>query len=88
MSKFIVDRFDDRVVKCNKTKARRLYGEGRSVYVVACNSRVGILIHSSSMKLDPKTTSSDAHFDSRINHFEYYNCCSERGRYAHFYYID
>lgn len=68
--------------KINKAAARKLYVEGKSFWIVACNLRpqCGIFIGSSSFE-----RMADIPFDTMVDSFEYYNCTNETGRYAAFY---
>ena len=68
--------------RINKAAARKMYNNGQSFWITACNmpAECGILIGSLSFE---KLT--EVPFDTMVNSFEYYNCFSETGRYAAFY---
>lgn len=68
--------------RINKAAARKMYNNGQSFWITACNmpAERGILIGSLSFE---KLT--EIPFDTMVNSFEYYNCFSETGRYAAFY---
>lgn len=70
------------VKKINKRIARKLYQEGKSFWIVACNMRpeCGCLIGSASFE-----QLADIPFDTMVNNFTYYNCTNETGRYPAFY---
>lgn len=64
----------------NKRQARKLFNEGKSFWMTACNMRpeAGILING-----DPAHTYPD--FDRLYYAFGFYNCNAECGRYPRFY---
>lgn len=65
----------------NKTTARKLYEQGKTVYVMPCNMRFDNMWQSPCpMNKEREADSTDC-FDGRIQHFIYYNCDSERGKY-------
>lgn len=75
--------------RINKKKARRLYNEGKTIYITRCKVSVFSELfppfilekknyHSEYPELIPT-------FDNIINEFEYYNCCPELGYYAAYY---
>lgn len=74
--------------RVNKAVARKEYYSGKEIYLFACKvlpvfNGDGI-IQPVVISLD---TSGDANnqFDRAVNSFEYYNCNSEMGYYAHYY---
>ena len=82
--------------RIRKDKARRLYNDGKTVYIVPCN----VYPDNSNPWIKPfelkKATIDKQYegydelkqlysFDSRINNFEYYNCNYELGYYTAFY---
>lgn len=74
-----------RVKQVNKTAARKLYNEGKTIYLNACNMR----LNNPWTSLCPVSKDSEAWngdtFDGRINEFQYYGCDSERGKYVNFF---
>jgi len=85
--------------RINKKKARRLYDDGATLYIVPCKVYLelkGAWIRPCDLKksdveeeykgfADLAATYS---FDSRVNNFEYYNCNYELGSYTAFYTLD
>lgn len=68
--------------RINKAVARRLYNEGKSFWITACNMRPECGIYIGSLSFERMT---DTPFDTMVNMFEYYNCDNERGRYPAYY---
>ena len=78
--------------RINKTKARRLYNEGKEIllYPIEANpfsmwAGSGYTINISNIDENDKYLPT---FDSIVNNFEYYNCSSEMGHYTKFYIIN
>ena len=73
---------DNKEVKqVNILMAARLYNSGKTIYLNACNMRINN--HwTSPMPLNNKEGEK---FNSMVNEYEYYNCCSERGKYSNFF---
>lgn len=73
-------------IKVNKTKARNLFNQGKTVYIVPCKVRFDFNnmwikpYEINNSKIDEYTT-----FDTIINSFEYYNCNYELGYYTSYY---
>jgi len=65
----------------NKRQARKLYGQGKTFWMTACNMRpeAGVLING-----DPAHTYG-TDFDKLYYAFCFYNCNAECGRYPRFY---
>lgn len=61
--------------KINKTTARKLFNEGKTFFMAACNMRVD-----SAYEIDP--AKADCTFDQLLNAFNYYNCNSVAGRFS------
>lgn len=71
-----------RVKQVNKTAARKLYNEGKTIYLNACNMRLNNPWTSPfPMSKNSEAWNGDT-FDDRANEFQWYNCDSERGKYA------
>lgn len=68
----------------NKRQARKLYEQGKTFWMTACNMRpeYGVLING-----DPAHTYG-TDFDKLYYAFGFYNCDNERGRYPRFYVED
>lgn len=75
--------------KVTKPMARKLYNEGKVIYLVPCKCRVNenknlnssIQVTSYGLKSQDGAVS----FETMLNRFEYYNCNNETGKYTHFY---
>lgn len=67
-------------------KARRLYNEGKQVYLQSCNMRFNSMWQSACcVSKKTKQWCSDLDFDRIVNEFVFYNCDNERGSYANFF---
>jgi hypothetical protein len=85
--------------KINKQKAKRLYNEGKKIYIVPVKVYPDFkgqwikpfeLQYTNEMKqrdVEYPGLAFEHTFDSRINNFEYYNCNPELGNYTAFYII-
>lgn len=75
--------------KVNKVVARRLYNEGVQVHLLPCKVNAHIVFDPlyKYVWIQPSILSTDSGvtFDTAVNTFEYFNCNSELGRYAHYY---
>lgn len=69
------------VKQVNKVQAKKLYDNGKQIYLHACNMRLNNAWQSP-MPLD---NSQGEKFSTMVNEFEYYNCCNERGKYSNFF---
>ena len=65
--------------KITKTAARKIYTEGKRVYVLPCNMRTN------SVWMSPMEIPTDRDFDKFCNEYQYYNCNSETGKRIAFY---
>lgn len=78
-------------IKCNITKARRLYNQGISIFLVPSNvypdfNNMWIKPHE--ININNCLSHDEIKFDNRVNSFSYYNCNdSQTGKRVHFYYI-
>ena len=74
---------DKKVVlsRVSKLKAKRLFQEGVTIYLYPCRAQA------SSIWLSPLRINAEysPSFDAIVNHYEYYNCNNELGRYAKFF---
>lgn len=67
--------------RINKRVARKLFNEGKTFWITACNMRpeCGLLMNAGTYENEL------ADFDIFVNSFTYYNCNNETGRYPAFY---
>lgn len=79
-------------IRISKSKARRLYDEGQTIRlcpikVNPCNEYYPMSFDMNKAdKFDVEPLEWELKFDSRVNHFEYYNCqYAELGKYSAFY---
>ena len=73
--------------KCNAQKARRLYYEGKNIYIIPSKVRIpNMWIDFFQMNVKDQENEKDD-FQKRLNAFSYYNCNNELGNRIHFYYI-
>lgn len=68
--------------RINKSVARRLFAEGKSFWITACNMRpeCGLLINAGTYNRGDWKD-----FETFLNSFIYYNCNNECGRYPAYY---
>lgn len=81
-------RVGTRMVRVNKTKARRLWAEGKEVYLQSCKSTfTGWWSHPYLLPSEEECEEGVGRktFDALVNEYEYHNCDYERGYYAHYY---
>lgn len=71
------------MVRINKRAARKLWELDKDFWIVPCNQhpKCGLLINK-------QIRENFGTFNNMIAHFEYYNCCNERGRYSAFYILE
>lgn len=65
----------------NKTKAAKLFASGKKIYLLPCNANP----RSPWAGLYEIVDEGDYDFNNIVNHFEYYNCNGEMGKYAVFF---
>lgn len=67
--------------RINKRVARKLFNEGKTLWITACNMRpeCGLLMNAGTYENELSD------FDTFVNSFTYYNCNNETGRYPAFY---
>ena len=80
-----------RYEQVSKPTARKLFKQGRTIYLNSCNLMPGNIWQ----PLCPVTIDRDRipgleatpeeQFKHTVNNFEFYNCDAERGRYANYY---
>lgn len=75
--------------RINKTAARKAFNAGMDVLFVPCNMSIRrdcyFNYHVLLNNRGPEFDNSTRNFDTLCNHFEYYNCNNETGKYAAFY---
>ena len=69
------------VKQINKTEAKKVYEQGQDVYLNACN----MMLKNSWTRPNYINKKSCEKFEAMVNEYEYYNCCSERGKYANYF---
>ena len=66
----------------NKTVARKLYNNSKTINLVPCNANIySQWVELIDISISDEETST---FDSKVNNFEYYACNNELGSYTHF----
>lgn len=79
------DLDNGKYTRVRKDVARRLYKEGRTIYLTPSN----IAASDSNMWIKPLAIKQgEGEFDERVNEFEYYNCNYELGYYTNFWIIE
>lgn len=77
------------MIKIDKRQARKEYNNGTRLYIVPCKVSpdniwgIGFILEN-----DPTDPDWERGFDSYINEFEYFHCCSELGYRAAYYIIE
>ena len=77
------------MIKIKKPLARKMYYSGHTITVVPCKCNVTNKVAKAKLsmmcggEIDTITLSNS--FDISVREFEYYNCNSETGYYAHYY---
>lgn len=68
--------------RINKRIARKLFNEGKTFWITACNMRPerGLLMNAGTYENEL------VDFDTFVNSFTYYCCCNETSRYPAFLY--
>lgn len=69
------------LIRVNKTKARRLYNNGISIYLIPCK----ISPNSIWFGTVELSQAIESDFDKAVNAFKYYNCKYVTGYYPHYY---
>lgn len=70
------------VKQVNKTVAKRLYNAGHNIHLLACNLNPNSAWNNI---YTANVNTANMQFDTMLNHFTYYNCGAQLGRYPHFY---
>lgn len=71
--------------KINKTSARKLFDQGKTIRLFPCKANINSPWWAGGVQVSSKIGET---FDQIVNAYEWYNCNSEAGRYAHFYIDD
>lgn len=72
------------IVQIARQRARRLYEQGKTIYLQSCNMRFNTMWQSACPINKERATWGET-FDSVVNAFEYYNCDHERGKYPNYF---
>ena len=73
------------VVQIAKQRARRLYEQGKTIYLQSCNMRFNTMWQSAYPMSKESCQWGEHTFDSLVNEYIYYNCDQERGKYPNFF---
>ena len=76
--------------RINKTAARKAFNAGNNVLFVPCNMQIKLDCYCNyhvvlNNNIVEFTGITKPDFDTLCNHFEYYNCNNETGKYTAFY---
>jgi hypothetical protein len=77
-----------RYEQVSKPTARKLFKQGRTIYLNACKMMPGNVWQSLcpvTIDRDRIEATPEEQFKHIVNNFEFYNCDSERGRYANYF---
>jgi len=83
MKKFYSHRLECNVQQVSIRKAARLFNEGETIYIIACNMRFD-----NPWSFPCPASKKDSYEDDfykYVDDFIYYNCDSERGKYPNYY---
>ena len=84
MENFYSCSLRSQVQQINKTRARNLYNNGETIYLMPCNMMFDNFWQQP-YPLDKSRAMYHENFDRAVNSFAYYNCDNERGAYPRFY---
>lgn len=73
------------IVQIAKQRARRLYDQGKTIYLQSCNMRFNGMWQSACPISKETRSREEQTFDSLVNEYTYYNCDQERGKYPCFF---
>ena len=75
--------------QASKAAARKAYNAGLKITLCAANMRPGFPYYpeivTDKERMTEVNAGEDVDFEKLVNHFEYYNCTSETGKYTRFY---
>lgn len=80
---FYSETFKASMLQVTKTQAKKLFEQGKTIYLHPCKMRFDNVWQSPIPISDSTWDSWD--FDKYVSNFEVYNCDGERGKYAHFF---
>lgn len=80
-----IERICVNVKQVNKVLARRLYNEGKTIFLNACNMRINNMWTTPCPISKGNEAWSGDSFDGRVNEYQWYNCDNERGKYANYF---
>lgn len=73
------------IVQIAKQRARRLYEQGKTIYLQSCNMRFNTMWQSACPMSKESCQWGEHTFDSLVNEYIYYNCDQERGKYPNYF---
>ena len=73
------------IVQIAKQRARRLYEQGKTIYLQSCNMRFNNMWQSACSMNKESCQWGEHTFDSLVNEYTYYNCDQERGKYPNYF---
>lgn len=74
--------------RVSKSKARKLFNEGKPFYIIAHKMRPGFPFSMGMTIFPPNYLEENKTFEWMVNNFEYYNAnCHETGTYSAFYLV-
>lgn len=73
------------IVQIAKQRARRLYEQGKTIYLQSCNMRFNTMWQSACPISKSTEQWEEQDFDKTVNEYTYYNCDCERGKYPNFF---
>ena len=73
------------IVQIAKQRARRLYEQGKTIYLQSCNMRFNTMWQSACPISKPTEQWEEQDFDKTVNEYTCYNCDRERGKYPNFF---
>lgn len=71
-----------KIKQVSKRTAQKVYDEGKTVYMQSCNMPFNSFWQS---PCPANKNNWEVSFEQLVNEFMYYNCDSERGKYANFF---
>lgn len=86
--KKMTDKYFYGWTRITKARARKEYNAGRDVLFIPVKMPVRRDYYCNHVILNnhgPRFSKNDSNFDTLCNHFEYYNCNNETGKYTAFY---
>lgn len=72
------------IVQIAKQRARRLYEQGKTIYMQSCNMMFNTMWQSA-CPINKERAAWCETFDSVVNAFKHYNCDHERGKYPNYF---